>query len=168
MMKRILILLIIITAFITSCNDSTDPQEDYLTLKISPSDQTVNVDDQVTFSVVLKNAENLFAFSTELLFNGNIIELPENAVVAGDSWGENSILTSVNEIDRLNITVGLIQSSNVDAINGDITLFSFTLQGKAIGSSELWFQNIYLIDENGNPIQGIDDLEIKTGNITVQ
>ncbi|RLC49687.1 MAG: hypothetical protein DRH79_08700, partial [Candidatus Cloacimonadota bacterium] len=132
-MKRILILLIIITAFITSCNDSTDPQEDYLTLKISPSDQTVNVDDQVTFSVILKNAENLFAFSTELLFNGNIIELPENAVVAGDSWGENSILTTVNEIDRLNITVGLIQSSNVDAINGDITLFSFTLQGKAIG-----------------------------------
>ena len=167
-MKRILILLIIITAFITSCNDSTDPQEDYLTLKISPSEQTVNVDDQVTFSVILENATDLFAFSAELLFNGNIVELPEDAVVEGDNWGENSILTAINEFDRLSITVGLIQSSDVDAINGNITLFSFTVQGKAIGSSELWFQNIYLIDEEGNSIPEIDDLEIETGNITVQ
>jgi type 1 fimbria pilin len=166
-MKRILILLIVIAAFITSCNDSTDPQNDYLTLKISPSDQTVNVNDQVTFSVVLENAENLFGFSAELLFNGNIVELPEDTVVAGDNWGENSITVVENEIDRLSVTIGLTQSSNADAINGDVTLFSFTLQGKAIGSSELWFQDIYLIDEDGNSIPEIDELEIKTGNITV-
>ena len=167
MMKRILILLVALAAIIVSCTENTEPKDDNLILKISPGDQTVTIDNQVTYSVILENAENLFAFSAELLFNGNVIELPEDAVVAGDNWGENSIITVINEIDRINIAVGLIQSSDVDAINGDITLFSFTVQGKAIGSSELWFQNIYLIDEDGNPIQGIDDLEIKTGTITV-
>jgi len=167
MMKRILILLVALAAIIVSCTENTEPKDDNLILKISPGDQTVIIDNQVTYSVILENAENLFAFSAELLFNGNVIELPEDAVVAGDNWGENSIITVINEIDRINIAVGLIQSSDVDAINGDITLFSFTVQGKAIGSSELWFQNIYLIDEDGNPIQGIDDLEIKTGTITV-
>lgn len=166
-MKRILILLVALAAIIVSCTENTEPKDDNLILKISPGDQTVTIDNQVTYSVILENAENLFAFSAELLFNGNVIELPEDAVVAGDNWGENSIITVINEIDRINIAVGLIQSSDVDAINGDITLFSFTVQGKAIGSSELWFQNIYLIDEDGNPIQGIDDLEIKTGTITV-
>ena len=167
-MKRILILLIVLAVIIISCTDNTEPKDDNVILKISPSEQTVNINDQVTYSVILKNAKNLFAFSAELLFNGNIIELPEEAVAAGDNWGENSILTAINEIDRIHITVGLIQSSSEDGLDGDITLFSFILQGKAVGSSELWFQNIYLIDENGNPIQGIDDLEIKIGNITVQ
>ena len=151
-----------------SCVKSTDPQDNNLKLVISPSDQTVNVDNQADYNVILENADDLFGFSAEIIFNGNIIELPENSVVTGDIWGDNSITVVENEIDRLSITIGLIQTSETDVLTGDLNLFTFTVQGKASGSSQLSFQNLYLIDEDGNEIPGIDDLEIETGNITVQ
>jgi len=167
-MNRILI-IVILALLITSCTDSTEPADENLSLKITPQNQTINLDDQAEFSVVLENAEGFFAFSAEILFNGNIISLTENSVAAGSGWGTNSPLTvTENEVDRLSITIGLTQTSSTDAINGDLTLFTFNVRGDEVGSSEIWFQNIYLIDDEGNAIAGTENLEIETGNITVE
>ena len=167
-MKRIILLLIVLAAVLISCNDNTAPKDNNLVLKISPGEQTVNIGDQVTYSVVLENAKDLFGFSAEIIFSGDLVELSDEFFTVSSVWGDDVISLGKDEIDRLNVAIGLQQTTGEDGLEGDLTLFTFTLLGKAIGISELFFQNLNLIDEEGNPLEGIEDLEIVTGNITVQ
>ena len=72
------------------------------------------------------------------------------------------------EEDRFSITISLQQTSNEDGMNGDGELLSFSLNGLALGESDLTFENLLMIDEDGNEVSNFDDIEITDGKLTIE
>ena len=138
-------------------------------LLIEPSEQTINLNSEAIFSVKIENVNNLFAISCELVFDSLLVSLPSNHVTIGDFWEDTeTILTSENENGRLCIAIGLIQTELEDGIDGDGILFNFSLIGGQIGESDIVFENIYIIDENGLVVDGFEDIEISSAHLIIQ
>jgi len=103
------------------------------------------------------------------VFDSLLVSLPSNHVTIGDFWEDTeTILTSENENGRLCIAIGLIQTELEDGIDGDGILFNFSLIGGQIGESDIVFENIYIIDENGLVVDGFEDIEISSAHLIIQ
>jgi len=61
-----------------------------------------------------------------------------------------------------------VQTSGNDGLNGNGILFDFTVKGIQIGSSTLTFENLTLINEEGDPVEGSDDITINDGFMIIQ
>ncbi len=168
--KRILFMIIIATMiFSISCSsDSTEPEVENFKLMFSPAEQTVSVNTEAEYIIMVENAENLFGFSAEIVFDNSVAELVPNTVVIGEFWNTDLIELSVIEDDRLSITISLQQTSNEDGIDGNGELFTFSIKGIADGESDLIFENLLIIDENGNAISNFDEIEITNGKLIVE
>jgi len=168
--KRMLLLIIIaVMIFSLSCSsDSTEPEEENLKLMFSPAEQTVPINTEVEYTISVENAKKLFAFSAEIIFDNSVAELVQNAVVVGGFWNSDLVELSIVEDDRLSIVISLQQTSNEDGIDGYGELFSFSIKGIAIGESTLTFENLQMIDENGNEVSNFDELEVTNGGIIVE
>ena len=171
MLKYILVLAVIITViFSISCSNgsSTEPEEENLKLMFSPAEQTVPLDTEAEYSILVENADNLFAFSTEIVFNSDITELLQDAVSIGSFWNADLVELSMLEEDRLSITISMQQTSGEDGMNGDGELFSFSLTGLTLGESDLTFENLLMIDDDGNEVSNFNDIELTNGKLTVE
>ena len=104
----------------------------------------------------------------EIVFNNGVVGAPINSVTKGDFWGDDAIITTQIEYDRLCVAIGQIQTAGDDGITGDGTLFEFILVGLLAGESDITFENLSLIDENGDPIEGFDDMELVNGKVIVE
>ena len=168
--KRILFMIIIaIMIFSISCSsDSTEPEVENLKLMFSPAEQTAPVNTETDYVVRVENAENLFGFSAEIVFDNSIAELVQDVVIIGGFWNSNPVDLSVEEDDRLSITVSLQQTPNEDGIDGDGELFTFSINGIAVGESDLTFENLMMIDENGDEVSNFDGIEITSGKLIVE
>jgi Cohesin domain len=161
-----LILIMLLGLVLLSCG-STGNDNDDLEIKISPSAQTVAVGEDVTYQVKVKNADDLFAIALEIAFNGAFVELPDNAMSVGSVWGNDVVSASFNELDRLNVAIGFMQGSN-NEIDGDKTLFEFTITGKAVGESDLTIYNLTMLDADGEEVEDFEEIEIENSLVTVQ
>lgn len=150
-----------------SCESTGNDTED-LTIIISPSSQIVSVGDEVTYQVKVEDVEDLFGVTMEIVFNGAYVELPDDFFTIGSVWGTEVIAFGKDEIDRLNVAIGLMQGNNVEELEGDITLFEFTIKGKAAGMSDLSIYNLTMIDKNGEDIDDFAEIEITNSSVTVQ
>ncbi|MCK4312349.1 MAG: hypothetical protein KAW88_06415, partial [Candidatus Cloacimonetes bacterium] len=146
----------------------TEPDKENLKLFITPSEQTVTVNSEVTFSVQIENVSDLFAFSGEIVFDSTKVSIPDNPITEGEFWTGDLISTSQNESDRLCIAIGLVQTEEEDGIDGEGILFSFKLIGFALGESDLTFDNLYIINEDGDLVEGFVEMEITNGKIIIQ
>ena len=167
-MKRLTILILIFPILIFSCSKSSTEPETNLIISITPSEQTVGIDIEAIFSVEIENITDLFAFSCEIVFDSMLVTLPENPVTIGSFWSADYISTSVNEDDRLNIAIGLEQTSVDDGLDGDGVLFNFKIKGIQIGESDLTIEKLSLINEEGDPVEMFDDITIKNGFLIIQ
>ena len=137
-------------------------------LKIEPAEQTIAVDEEAVFSVQLYNGVDVFALSVEIVFNNGVVGVPINSVTKGNFWSDDAIVTTQIEYDRLCVAIGQIQTAGDDGITGDGTLFEFILVGLLAGESDITFENLSLIDENGNFIEGFDNMELVNGKLIVE
>ncbi|TSA27320.1 hypothetical protein D4R71_02340 [bacterium] len=174
-MKRFLFIVpIVILILLVACggngNGNGTGPDTQLRLKIEPSEQTIGVNATATFSVKIENAVDLFAFSGEIIFDSTLIELPENPVTEGEFWNSETLKESINEHGCLNVCIGLTQTSGFDGINGDGTLFYFTLIGVSTGVSSITInpETLELIDENSEPIYGFEEIEVSGGELTIE
>lgn len=167
-MKHLAILIIIFPLIFFSCSKSSTEPETNLVLSIAPYEQTVGIDIETTFSVEIENITDLFAFSCEIVFDSTNVNLPENPVIVGSFWSTDYISISVNDDDRLNVAIGLVQTFGDDGLDGTGVLFSFKVKGIQIGTSDLTFENLSLINEEGDPVDGFDDLTINNGLLIIQ
>ncbi len=171
MLRNILIMLVIATIiFSISCSNgsSTEPEEENLKLMFSPAEQSVPIDTEAEYVIFVENVEQMFAFSTEIVFNSEITELLQNAVSVGSFWNADLVELNMIEEDRLSITISMQQTSGEDGMNGDGELFSFSLNGLTLGESNLTFENLQMIDEDGNEVSNFNDIEITNGKLTVE
>jgi hypothetical protein len=158
---------VLVGLLMISCG-STNNNNDDLILKISPSSQITSIDEEITYQVKVENVEDLFAISLEIVFDGTFVELPDEPLSIGSCWGSDVISTYVSEIDRINVAIGLTQGGNLEELEGDETLFEFTILGKAAGESEISVYNLTMIDDEGNLIEDFDEIEIENSYVTVQ
>ena len=174
-MKRFLFIVpIVILILLVSCggngNGNGTGPDTQLRLKIEPFEQTIVVNATATFSVKIENAIDLFAFSGEIVFDSTLIELPENPVTEGEFWNNEALKSSINEPGCLNVCIGLTQTSGFDGIDGDGTLFYFTLRGVGTGVSSITINpgTLELIDENAAPIYGFEEIEVSGGVLAIE
>ena len=137
-------------------------------LRIEPAEQTIAVDEEAIFSVQLYGGVDVFALSVEIVFNNGVVGAPINSVTKGDFWGDDAIMTTQIDYDRLCVAIGLVQTAGEDGITGDGTLFEFILVGLLAGESDITFENLSLIDENGDPVEGFDEMELVSGKVIVE
>lgn len=150
-------------------SETIEIEVETFSLLIEPSEQTIDLNSEAVFSVKIENVNNLFAISCELVFDSLLISLPSNPVTIGDFWEDaETVLMIENENDRLCIAVGLIQTELEDGIDGDGILFNFTLIGDQLGESDIVFDNLNIIDENGLVVDGFEDIEISSANLIIQ
>ena len=169
MKKLLLMMSLTFSILVISCSDNgTEPDKENLKLFITPSEQTVTVNSEVTFSVQIENVSDLFAFSGEIVFDSTKVSIPDNPITEGEFWTGDLISTSQNESDRLCIAIGLVQTEEEDGIDGEGILFSFKLIGFALGESDLTFDNLYIINEDGDLVEGFVEMEITNGKIIIQ
>ena len=168
--KRILFMIIVaVMIFSISCSsDSTEPEVNNLKLMFSPAEQTVPVNTETDYVIKVEDAENLFGFSAEIVFDNSVAELVPNSVVVGGFWNTDLLEMNISEDDRLSIIISLLQTSNEDGIDGNGELFTFSIKGIAIGESDLTFENLQMIDENGNEVSNFNELEITSGKLIVE
>ena len=123
-MKRLAILILILPVLFFSCSQSSTEPETTLIFSMTPSEQTVGIDIETTFSVEIENITDLFAFSCEIVFDNAIVILPESPITIGSFWSVDYISTSMNDDDRLNVAIGLVQTPGDDGLDGSGTLFN--------------------------------------------
>ncbi|MDP8200809.1 MAG: cohesin domain-containing protein [Candidatus Tenebribacter burtonii] len=167
-MKPLIMWIMFFSVFFFSCSESSTEPETDLTSSITPSEQTVGLDIEATFSVEIENIADLFAFSCEIVFDSTLVTLPENPLTIGSFWSADYISTSISDNDRLNIAIGLEQSSGIDGLSGNGVLFDFRVKGIQFGSSSLTFENITLINDEGEPVDGFDNITLSDGLIIIQ
>lgn len=166
-MKKIL--LIVAIALIFGCDDNgTEPKNENLTLSISPSETTMLVDNTISLEVQIENVSNLFAVSMEIVFDEDLLSLPDNPTTIGDFWSDNTVDLTINDPDRLNITIGLQKSSEIDGLNGSGTLFAFELTALTIGEADILIRNLHLLDENGNNVTNFEEIVKNEGKIEIE
>jgi hypothetical protein len=137
-------------------------------MKIEPAEQTIVVDEEAVLSVQLYGGVNVFALSVEIVFNNGVVNAPINSVTIGDFWGDDALITTQIDYDRLCVAIGQVQTAGEDGITGDGTLFEFILVGLLAGESDIIFENLSLIDENGDPVEGFDEMELVNGKVIVE
>ena len=117
---------------------------------------------------MIENVENLFAFSAEIVFDNTIAELVQNSVSIGGFWNSEIVELNVIEEDRLSIAISMQQTSGEDGIDGNGELFTFSIEGHTIGQTNLTFENLQMIDENGNEIANFNDIESTNGKLIIE
>ncbi len=139
-----------------------------LQLEIEPAEQTINIDEEAICNVQLYDGVNVFALSVEIVFNNGVVGAPINSVTKGDFWGDDAIIVTQIDYNRLCVAIGQVQTIGDDGITGDGTLFEFILVGLLAGESDITFENLSLIDENGDPIEGFDEINLVNGKVIVE
>jgi len=165
-----LIFISILIALIGCSKDSNDnPTEPDTGLKIiiDPIEQNINVGDEEYFYVKIENVSNLFAISAEIKFDETMILIPDNSFTVEDFWSSGTISECIYESDRLNVCIGLVQSSETDGISGSGNLFGFKLFGENPGISGIEIHNLHLIDENGTMVANFDEIIISNGSLEI-
>jgi len=160
-------------AFDSSDNSATSAEItvtliNQLELLISPYESVISIDEELEVSIQVENVSDLFAFSAEIVFDNSIIEPVPDMLTIGSIWGNDVVELIVLENGRINVAISLQQTPGIDEINGNEELLTFRVIGLQAGSSSLSFENVQMLDENGETISNFDDLEITNGEITIE
>lgn len=163
------IAVVISMIVISACSTITDEPSQTLTVIIEPQDKTISIGETTELSFNIKNVFDLFGISVEIAFDSTKINLPNDYFSLGNVWAEHQTITMVKkEGNRLNVCVVLESGSYSQVINGDCTLFRFSIKGLSIGESSLLIENITLINKEGSNIEGLEGLNILNSNIIIE
>ncbi len=169
-MKRYFLLITLLIGLICiSCDifDYDNDKDDFV-IKITPAEAAIAAGEELLLQVKIKDVDDLAAMSVEIVFNAAVLELPEDPLIVGEDWGDNIISTSVSEMDRLNVAIGLIENSGENELEGEFTLFKFKILGKSAGETMVIIHNLNLYDEDGEPVDDFDEIKIENAVVSVQ
>lgn len=169
-MKRFfLIVLLVLGMFIISCDlfDNDNENEDF-SIEISPEESTISVGEELILQVELEDVDDLYAMSVEIVFDAAVVELQADPLIVSDDWGTDFISTYVSEMDRINVAIGLVNNGDEDELDGEVELFQFKLVGVAEGQTMVNIHNLNLYDEDGDPVEDLDEIEIENAVVIVE
>ncbi|MBC8526117.1 MAG: hypothetical protein H8D22_04480 [Candidatus Cloacimonetes bacterium] len=169
-MKKKLLLLIIsmITCIVLfSCSKLESPSEN-LSVTITPAENTISIGESFQLLINIIDVSDLFGITVEVVFDPDILEVPEEYFIIGSFWDDLQPITcTIHEADRLNIGIVLDNNLNDQPVNGSGVLFSVFFKGIAEGESSISIENLTLVNKDGNPVEGFDIVIIKNATIVV-
>jgi len=139
-----------------------------LTLQFDEVEYIADVGDTIDVDIEILDAVNLFGSAFEITFDDSLLSYVEDSFSEGDFW--NGDVTPYSQIDgdTLSSAVTLNQTGGISGITGNGVLCKFKLLSITSGESNLNFQNVSLIDENGEPIENFSKIWIRASSIKVQ
>ena len=124
-------------------------------LSISPS-ASVGVGDNISLAVGLKNVEDLFACSFEMVYDMEKIRL--NGVVFDDSFGDSLQVSSfLSDNLSSSFIIGIINNEEVTGLSGSWNLVDIDFTAISSSSTNLELKNFLLFDNTGDTIQYIQE-----------
>ena len=122
----------------------------------------------MTLTGSINSVENLFAISFDLVFDTSIvsylsISIPQNSIL-----GQNSISFSNQINDGVSISLGRTQTSGNDNVSASGSLFEADFIAVDTGTTEIQYNNVYIIDEAGAENGELEVLELNGAEITIR
>ncbi len=170
---KIFTILALITGclMILSCSDSSSEPEpdDTFYLGVTPAANTISVGSNAMLSVQINSVEGFFASSFDLLFDNTVVQVDTIQVSASGLLADYDPISFYDEIENgMSVSVGLTQTEEDDDLSGSGTLLVITFEGAAEGSTPIEFENVVIIDEQGEDNPDLDNLELRFSQITVE
>ena len=166
--KQLLLIISIITCIVLfSCSKLESPSEN-LSVTITPAENTISIGESVQLFINIIDVSDLFGITVEIVFDPDILEVPEEYFIIGSFWDDLQPITlTKQEAERLNIGIVLDYSLNDQPVNGSGVLFSVTFKGIAEGEASISIENLKLVNEDGNPVEDFNIVIIKNATIVV-
>ncbi len=166
--KQLLLIISIITCVVLfSCSKLESPSEN-LSVTITPAENTISIGESVQLFINIIDVSDLFGITAEIVFDSDIIEVPEEYFIIGNFWdGLQPITYTKQEAECLNIGIVLVNNLNNQPVNGSGVLFSVSFKGIAEGEVSISIENLKLVNRDGNPVEGFKIVIIKNATIVV-
>ncbi len=166
--KQLLLIISMITCVVLfSCSKLESPSEN-LSVTITPAENTISIGESVQLFINIIDVSDLFGITAEIVFDSDIIEVPEEYFIIGSFWDDLQPITyTKQEAERLNIGIVLDNNLNNQPVNGSGVLFSVSFKGIAEGEASIFIENLKLVNKEGNPVEGFDIVIIKNATIVV-
>jgi len=166
--KQLLLIISIITCVVLfSCSKLESPSEN-LSVTITPAENTISIGESVQLFINIIDVSDLFGITAEIVFDSDIIEVPEEYFIIGSFWDDLQPITyTKQEAERLNIGIVLVNNLNNQPVNGSGVLFSVSFKGIAEGEASISIENLKLVNRDGNPVEGFEIVKIKNATIVV-
>jgi len=168
--------LITITAIISllsisfsGCSKSPKPDQPDETfyIDLTPEEVRGNIGDTLILTGSINSVKNLFAISFDLVFDTTVVAFQSLALPQGNILGQNSISFS-NGIDGgVSISLGRIQTGANDNISASGSLFEINFTASGEGSTEILYQNIYIIDQDGVENEDLENIVAHSAQVQV-
>lgn len=167
--NKILMGSIILLILIFGCGKTPKPDapDEIFYIDLSPDSIAAGIGDTLSLTGSINSVEGLFAMSFDLVFDTSIVafisvSLPQNSIL-----GQNAISFG-NEIEGgVSISLGRTQTEVNDNISASGQLFVVDFSVSGAGSTEILYQNIYIIDQDGVENPDLENIEARGAQVTV-
>ena len=154
--------LVLILLFYFGCNENGQaPPPPFPQVTLSASESSIVVNNAVTLYVNVANMKNLFAISFEIIYDHSIIEIDmESGAVSYDQFtGDNFGPVVYSDDGVLSFVLG---GNNIDG-----KIFSVTIKGLQVGTTNVALNKVNLIQEDGTDVLNYNSLVLENIEITV-
>lgn len=169
--KLIILILVLSAAFYgTDCSKSTKPEpiDNTFYVALTPVEINAGVGDTLNLTGSINSVEGLFAISFDLLFDTSVVVFESLSIPSNSVIGQNSISFSSEITGGVSVSLGRTQTSGNDNISASGALFEMSFIVMGIGSTEIQYRDVYIIDEDGQENMDLGNLELRNTLITSQ
>ena len=155
-------ILFLILLFYIGCNENGQaPPPPFPQVTLSASESSIVVNNAVTLYVNVANMKNLFAISFEIIYDHSIIEIDmESGAVSYDQFtGDNFGPVVYSDDGVLSFVLG---GNNIDG-----KIFSVTIKGLQVGTTNVALNKVNLIQEDRTVVPNYNSLVLENIEIIV-
>ena len=142
-------------------------------LGMRPRSNTISVNNDATLTISINAVDSLFGITFDIEFDTSVISVdtsgaltvPQTSILYSDStiYFYRAISTGIS------VSVSKVNISGVDDnVSGSGPLCQIVFTGKGSGSTDVEIDNVLIINDTGETNASLDDLVIKSSEISVQ
>ncbi len=161
-------IIFFVLLLICSCHqDAPTPPETALEVVLTTSTSEIGHGEALTVSIVVNNADSLYALAFELIYNPNIFDTDTTAISVGALFSDPFLISNANFLSPGVVPVSLAELGNIQgSVSG--TACSIILTSKNIGSDLLYISTLHMIKKgSANDINEFNTLSIEPIEVQV-
>lgn len=164
------LILILLSFSGCECGKSSDPEpvDETFYMNLMPEASAIGPGENITLTGSINSVEGLFAVTFDLVFDSTILSY-ESLTIPQTGLLGNSVLSFSNTISGgVSVSLGRIQTEANDNVSGNGVLFEITFSAAGTGTTNIQYQNIFIIDEQGVENSDINNLILNNAEVVVR
>lgn len=164
------LILILLSFSGCECGKSSDPPpvDETFYMNLMPEASAIGPGENIALTGSINSVEGLFAVTFDLAFDSTIVAF-ESLTIPQTGLLGNSVLSFSNTISGgVSVSLGRIQTEANDNVSGNGVLFEITFSASGTGTTNIQYQNIFIIDEEGAENTDIGNLILNNAQVVVQ